>query len=650
MIVSLLLAIGVAAAAPAGDPLEQAVEAELGRARAMKAEGYPEPYFISLGVTDIDNWERRCHMGSPGFAAEFKQRLATPDLRVGSHELDNHPLASPSSFVGRHLTTESDPASVRHSLWRLFDSAYKGATADFLRKQAMRVSRGKTEYDFDDLTREPARMRPGERPVDRWDRKRLSELCVEAGKVLRSEPALLHADSSARVRRQWTRLWDTEGSRVDFGREFAELEIEAVDISTDGLKLYASRRFAATTAGGLPSVERVRAESREMLEDLRALKIAKTTSPFSAPALVDPSVSAAVVLAIATRLSGEEQRNPAGAQTFRGKLGKQVLPPAFSLVDDPTVREHGGLPLAGHYEFDDQGIPARRVALVEDGLLKDFLLSRYPVVGFTKSNGHGRGFPGYWPEGFPGNLFLSSKEPQSQAALLERLRAECKRRDKPYGIWVRKLRHFAQQQGTGGHASIRFMPSLVYLVEAETGALTLVRDLDLVGTPLAMMDNLLAAGEDRSAANIVYGLPVSVIVPSLLLSDAELQRAETKPEKHPVLAAPGAPEPRARNPRIPIVPKVPHVAVMRYAIRGRSEPVTPFVMVGLKEMRQHGEGSDLIVEAKLASPTLGELGAALARMRQSLEALAPGLKIDESTVVSPMTASSYQQRYGAGWP
>jgi TldD protein len=537
----IIAALALAAALPAGavDPLEAAMAWELRRAKVeLKQEGYPGAYYVGLSAIDVDSWEQRLEMGSPYFTGRYTQRLVLPTVRAGSHALDNHPTSNITGFQARSVSAEDDEFALRYGLWRQLDGAYKTASAEFLRKQAVRVSRGKTEYDTDDLTQEQPRRREAKRPASPWDTAALSRLAVLAGRTLRREPGLLSADSSVRLRRQWTRLRDSDGSVVDFGRDSAEIEVEASTNSADGTRLYSSRRYTATTPQALPAPATVRSDTEEMLADLRALTVAKTTSPFSAPTLIDPSGASAAVLAVGLRLSGEEQRNPAGAQTFRGKIGKPVLPAGFSLVDDPTITVYKGKALVGHYEFDDQGIPAQKVTLIDDGVLKGMLLSRYPVVGMPKSNGHGRAFPGYAPEGLPGSLFLTSTAPLSRERLLERLREECRKRGKPYGIWIRKIRGFSQQQGTSGHASIRFSGALTYLVDANTGTLTLVRDLDLVGTPLALLGNVLAAGDDAQARDMVYGAPISVVAPSLLLAEGELQRSESRPERPPILPAP----------------------------------------------------------------------------------------------------------------
>jgi len=60
-------------------------------------------------------------------------------------------------------------------------------------------------------------------------------------------------------------------------------------------------------------------------------------------------------------------------------------------VDDPNLTEVAGLPALGHYRYDDQGVSAQAVTLVEDGRLKSLLMSRLPSKEFPRSNGHGRG-------------------------------------------------------------------------------------------------------------------------------------------------------------------------------------------------------------------------------------------------------------------
>jgi predicted Zn-dependent protease len=91
------------------------------------------------------------------------------------------------------------------------------------------------------------------------------------------------------------------------------------------------------------------------------------------------------------RSEGFRQKDINEGQTFARKVGEQILPDFISIVDDPTQARLGSSVLLGNYPFDDEGVAAQRVTLVERGILRNFEMSRQPIEGFPQSNGHGRG-------------------------------------------------------------------------------------------------------------------------------------------------------------------------------------------------------------------------------------------------------------------
>ena len=648
-----LLAVFLAGAASAAAPdsaLERAVQAELYRAKKeLKDVGYPDIYHAALDIWELEDWDRWSAMGAPRAEATMRQRIVLPDVRVGGPELDNHAVAPRADYFGTPVSIADDEYALRHALWRILDGAYKTATADFLRKQERVVSQGKAEYDTDDLASEPPFVSTAAHLSVPWSLERLRSLEDSLAEPFRRAPSLLFAESHVSLRRLWTRRRDTEGTRVDKVDDVAKIEIEAAALSPDGLRETVSQDWSAREPDAFPSEVEMRRAGRALLSDLQELRVAVTTSPFSAPALIDPSVSAALIFALGQRLSGEEQRNPAGAQTFRGRVGARVLSESLTLTDDPRQNSFHGRPLFGHYDFDDEGVPAKRVVLIERGLLKGFLLSRYPVKGFPHSNGHARAPLGQIPIGTPGNLFLTSSDPQPVEKLLARLREECRNRQKPYGLWVRGLRAVVQQQGGESQGSIRFV-ARIELVEASTGKTVRVRDLDLVGTPLVMAESLLAAGDDAAAAEVNLVAPASVIAPSLLLAEAELQRSETKPEKAPLLVPPQPPipEPEHRAADAAVL-KGTFIQVDRFLLAGRAERIEAFEAPGVVAWRQTLTPDGLVLDVKIVGPTLAAARAAVRRADTAAASLVPG-GVHKTILTTIRPTASYAARYEEGWP
>ena len=84
---------------------------------------------------------------------------------------------------------------------------------------------------------------------------------------------------------------------------------------------------------------------------------------------------------------------------------------------------------------------------------------------------------------------------------------------------------------------------MVYKVDAKTGEKTLVRGVDLVGTPLATLAKITAAGQSVGVFNGYCGaesgmVPVSTVAPALVFSEVELQRTARARGQKPLLNAP----------------------------------------------------------------------------------------------------------------
>jgi predicted Zn-dependent protease len=224
-------------------------------------------------------------------------------------------------------------------------------------------------------------------------------------------------------------------------------------------------------------------------------------------------------------------------------VGKEILPRFISVYDDPTLEKLGRVDLGGHYLFDDEGVKAQRVPVVEKGLLRNFLLSRSPLPNFPVSNGHGRKSPGFVPVGRQGNLLVQSSVTVPKPKLRQMLIAECRRQKKPFGLLFDDVSGGFTITGRNAPQAFQITPIMVYRVYADGRADELVRGVDLIGTPLTAFSKIIAASDMPEVFNGVCGaesgwVPVSAISPALLLQQIEVQKKPKSSDLKPILPPP----------------------------------------------------------------------------------------------------------------
>jgi predicted Zn-dependent protease len=282
-----------------------------------------------------------------------------------------------------------------------------------------------------------------------------------------------------------------------------------------------------------------------MAVDLKALKNAPEAEPYDGPALLSGRAAAVFFHEVlGHRLEGHRQRDEEEGQTFTKKVGQEVLPKFLSVTDDPTVHEIAGMKLAGSYDFDDEGVPSRRVEVIQNGVLKNFLMSRMPIKDFAESNGHGRNQPGLMPTGRQGNLIVTSSQSVPEAEMRQKLIDEVKKQNKPYGLYFDDIQGGFTLTTRSLPQAFQVLPVIVYKVYADGRPDELVRGVDIVGTPLAALTRILLTGDQQHVFNGVCGaesgqVPVSAVAPAMLFSEMEVQKRQHSHDRPPILPAPG---------------------------------------------------------------------------------------------------------------
>ncbi len=285
---------------------------------------------------------------------------------------------------------------------------------------------------------------------------------------------------------------------------------------------------------------------RDLGKSLEALRKAPVTEPFDGPAILSGRAAAVFF----HEVLGHGSKASASAATRRARpsprtLARTILPDFLSVADDPTLTTFGKIWLSGNYQYDDEGQKAERVDLIQDGVLKTFLMSRLPIASFSSSNGHGRAETGHIPTGRQGNLIVTSTKSVSEAELREELIEEAKKQGKPYGLYFEDISSgFAVTQRSSPQA-FQVIPLVVWRVYVDGRPDELVRGVSIVGTPLAAMKRILATGDKSEVFNGECGaesgtIPVSAVAPAMLVSEMETQRQPQGTARPPILPIPGA--------------------------------------------------------------------------------------------------------------
>lgn len=521
----------------------QAMQAEMNRSlKRLTVESFGPPYFVAYRLIENSVVRLVSSYGATVRSDREENRTLYVETRVGDESLDNTDL----TYHGKSGSAAADPRVLRQHLWSLTDEAYKAAVAGFLEKKARKA----TELDRDkleDLSREPVYtatvVNP---PMDSDDRALRSAVQSASGQFKRfpwvhGSYVYLELEQARRY------LLTSEGTRIATPYEHAPvlLILTAWTRAEDGMRLDNRRSWAVSSPKDLPSPAVLLKEGEALAKELKAAREAPVQPPFSAPAILDPEVAGVFFHeALGHKLEGQRQRDPNESQVFKDQVGSRVLPEFLSVIDDPTLKEYDGQQLHGHYDYDDEGVPAQRVTLIERGVLKGFLMSRWPVKGFARSNGHGRADAFHHPSGRMGNLMVLAHEPVSRAELKSRLMALAKEQGKPYGFLLVGSSGGENPNNRRAAQTLEVRPRLVFRVDAETGEETPVRGVKLVGTPLVVLNRITAAGDDSRLSNPFNcgaesgQVPVDQIAPSLLVSNVELQRVPEERARPPILPSP----------------------------------------------------------------------------------------------------------------
>jgi len=566
----------------------QAMQEEMKRAMdGLRLKNEPAPYFIAYGVEDLTLTRIQTRLGTVVSENTDRSRIFMVEVRVGDYtfdssrfmSLDRDPgeLASYGSY-GLTVSLDEDSYVMRRQIWLATDAAYKRALQALSRKKALAQSRTADPDPIPDFSRQVAadRVVGGAAPVPGarvWIEplKKVSGVFAAYPNISTSGVSLIEA-SGTRY------LLTSDGIKVVEPSAQVSVSLVATTQAADGAPISDGFTVVGRTVADLPPAADLEARATRVAAGLTAARTLPVGDDYSGPVLVDGEAAAAIVAQSLMPLFRSQRAPEAdgmmasiGRQTppsFLSRIGSRVLAESLSISDTPSLRTFNGAIVPGAYAIDDEGVPAQDVKLVQDGKVLTLLTSRTPQKGLPASNGHAR-----YGGAQAGVFQVESSSPVSTAELKAKYLQMLKEQNRPFGYIVRAV------AGGGDPLSIASMvddPSnLAALVAGISGAgggqgpgiaravkvlpdgtEQPVRGLNF-GVIQQMAFRLIPeASRERVLMNVrgtggglgilggampMRAVPpfVSVIAPSLIFEELEIQRAKDTRQKPPLVPPPG---------------------------------------------------------------------------------------------------------------
>lgn len=563
----------------AASPLHQeelrAVQEELARAVAkLRLRDAPAPHraearWVRAQLLSLDG-----SYGGVITNVMQTQTAGVAELHVGTPQRDDSNfLGSDAGITRFDVPMEASPRFLRKQIWLALDRAFRGATRAFSQKQVA-LEQLSTETTLPDLgPGAPAGEHAALRDAPAIDREGLAALVASLSARFEDWPAVDNGDVHLQILDSHESVVSSDGVVVTRSRARAVLAVVADTQAADGMHLDHGLALHLT---GVPVPDEALVTQGEQLVDRVLRELDELTrapmieEEYDGPMLlVGPAAAQLLASTVATELSGFPAPLSDGGRLmelepdWQSKVGKTVLPPFLDLVDDPTLSDG-----FGSYAIDVEGFVPRPVALVQQGVLRDLLLTRVPNPHHgSGSNGRARMTPALEVGPSLSNLQLRSRKRGLSPAALERELLQRAREDGyEFAYVIEALRDgtvlgpvmrmsAAAYAGTGKLTLP--LPARVHRIDGS-GKRTLVRGAVLAPVSMRALRRIRAVGQAEHVERLrlpvgAFGgfaaevgmdgvlsqtVDVQVATPDLLVDGLELMMERGEHERLPTLPHP----------------------------------------------------------------------------------------------------------------
>ena len=236
---------------------------------------------------------------------------------------------------------------------------------------------------------------PGPERID-WARRAEAAAMAADARITNSDGGSFNAATGSKA------LANSRGFVGSYRTSYAGVAAAPLAKDADGKMQRDGWWSSARRMGDLESPEAVGAEAaRRTLRRLGARRVPTQ----QAPIVFAPETARTLIGSVFDAASGDAIWR--GASFLAGRLNETIAASELTILDDGTMLLPAGVGGFGTSPFDDEGLPSRRTVVVENGILRNYLLNTYTArkLGMKSTHNAARGLAGAPGTGC-GNLFL----------------------------------------------------------------------------------------------------------------------------------------------------------------------------------------------------------------------------------------------------
>lgn len=504
-----------------------------------------KPYFISLAYKEFDN---RKTVITNGDIVGPKDALTTETGFFVKVMIGDPERGYGCGFNARDERVPRTSRALRRLMDDALDVSVASAFDDYLgligknRKFKGRISFGKLSDDH------PAKPYYEEKLALEREPKEILDLLENWGEQLTKKDYkdyITEVTTTVNTGQQCRRFVDSEGRRIKDYSFIGKIDLELLVAHDDGSIIPLQDDVIITEGWDhLKDKNKITRKSDldmivEKLDNMKKyadnLRHASSLASGQYPLILSPRGAGLLFHeGFVHSLSGKDIKNGTSF-TFNDHMEQLIIPEFLTVVDNPLQKG-----LAGSYHYDEEGIPAKRVVLVEDGVLKNYLLDRDSAAYFGKeSNGHSRC---QWvtdydkngndtpliPEPRASNLEVISKNCVPDKKLFERMRKYCKDNNKEFGLYVDGKYGMVDEGSASSTGQIRLEPIQAWKVFADGRPNEYVTNFEIIDTAHNLLKQIEVTGDTLGTSFGDCGsdsgsVPTQETAPMLFIRKAYIQ-------------------------------------------------------------------------------------------------------------------------------